>query len=373
VSEHKRGRVRAPLLAVASLAGALVALAPGSALASGKPFLARFHQQLTIAGTKPENKDVNPYGIVVVQRSVGKLERGDVLISNFNDKENEQGTGTTLVQISPKGHLTLFAQIEAGSLPEPCPGGVGLTTALDILPDGYVVVGSLPTTNGKAETATEPGCLIVLSPTGQVVRTIHGGPINGPWDMTEVSDGPFAQLFVTNVLNGTVAKGEEVTEEGTIVRLSFRAGSDEAPRLLSERVIATGFTERTDAEALVVGPTGVGVGRHGTLYVADTQNSRIAAVPDALDRQKPLSGGGKTVSEGGMLKSPLGLTIAPNGDVITANGGDGNIVETTPSGQQVASFETNAEKGGLFGVTLAPESGGVYFVDDKENTLGLLH
>jgi sugar lactone lactonase YvrE len=372
VSERNRGRVGALLFALLSLTTALVALAPGAALASGKPFLAKFHEQSTVASTKPENQDVNPYGIVVVQQSAGRLERGNVLISNFNNRENEQGTGTTLVQISPKGHLSLFAHISAGSLPGPCPGGVGLTTALDILPNGYVVVGSLPTENGKAETAKR-GCLIVLDPSGKVVRTIEGEPINGPWDMTEVSDGPNVDLFVTNVLNGTVENGEKVTEEGTVVRIALRAEQGDAPRLLSERVIATGFAERTDPEALVVGPTGVGVGRHGTLYVADTQNSRIAAVPNALSREKPFPGGGATVSQEGLLKSPLGLTIAPNGDVLTANGGDGNIVETTPSGKQVASFETNAEKGGLFGLTLAPELGGVYFVDDKENTLGLLH
>jgi hypothetical protein len=371
VSEHKRGRVCALLFAVGSLTCSLVVLAPTQALASGKPFLANFHEQSTIAGTKPANKDVNPYGIVVVQRSVGKLERGNVLISNFNNKENEQGTGTTLVQISPKGHLSLFAQIEAGSLPGPCEGGVGLTTALDVLPNGYVVVGSLPTSNGKAESA-KAGCLIVLNPSGRVVRTIAGGPINGPWDMTEVSFGPLAELFVTNVLNGTVKKGEEVTHEGTVVRLLLWAGSDDPPRLLGERVIASGFAERTDPEALVVGPTGVGVGPNGALYVADTLNSRIAAVPNALFREQS-DGTGETVTQGDLLNAPLGLTIAPNGDVLTANGGDGNIVETTPSGKQDAFFETNAEKGGLFGLTLAPEFGGVYFVDDKENTLGLVH
>jgi hypothetical protein len=53
--------------------------------------------------------------------------------------------------------------------------------------------------------------------------------------------------------------------------------------------------------------------------------------------------------------------------------GDGNFVETTPSGRQVASLETDAEKGGLFAMALAPEFGGLHFVDDKENTLGLLH
>ncbi len=115
--------------------------------------------------------------------STGALLKGDILISNFNDEENQQGTGTTLVELTPGGKLSVFAQISASSLPGPCPGGVGLTTALAILPGGYVVVGSLPTSNGKAATA-KAGCLIVLNSSGHVVRTIAGAPINGPWDMT---------------------------------------------------------------------------------------------------------------------------------------------------------------------------------------------
>ena len=96
-------------------------------------------------------------------------------------------------------------------------------------------------------------------------------------------------------------------------------------------MIANGFPERTDPAALVVGPTGVALGEEGTLYVADTQGNRIAAVPGALYRQAPLGGGGITVAAGGYLNSPLGLTLAPNGDILTANANDGNLVETTPS------------------------------------------
>jgi hypothetical protein len=33
----------------------------------------------------------------------------------------------------------------------------------------------------------------------------------------------------------------------------------------------------------------------------------------------------------------LGLAIAPNGDVLTVNAGDGNLVETTPEGVQIAT------------------------------------
>jgi DNA-binding beta-propeller fold protein YncE len=191
--------------------------------------------------------------------------------------------------------------------------------------------------------------------------------------MTEVSFGGFVELFVTNVLNGTVENGEALTPAGTVVRIALSADDDHAPRLLSERVIATGFPERTDPEALVVGPTGVGVGREGTLYVADTASNRIAAVPDALFRDRPLPGAGVTVAEGGLLKGPLGLAIAPNGDILTTNGGNGEIVETTAAGKQLTGADTGAGKGGLFGLTLAPELGGVYFVNDSENTLELLH
>ncbi|HZL48834.1 MAG TPA: hypothetical protein VFC30_07455 [Solirubrobacteraceae bacterium] len=90
---------------------------------------------------------------MLVPTSTGKLTAGDLLVSNFNDKANNQGTGTTIMQIGPAGKPSLFSTISASSLPGSCPGGVGLTTALSVLPGGYVVVGSLPTTNGKSATA----------------------------------------------------------------------------------------------------------------------------------------------------------------------------------------------------------------------------
>jgi len=86
------------------------------------------------------------------------------------------------MQISPGGTVSQFAQIDASSLPSPCPGGVGLTTALAVLRSGWVVVGSLPTTDGTSATA-QAGCLLVLDSTGNVWETIYGTLINGPWDM----------------------------------------------------------------------------------------------------------------------------------------------------------------------------------------------
>lgn len=359
---------------LAALAAALVCalLTPAGSLAAGGSFIAPFTKVSTVGTTVPANEDVNPYGIVNVTQTTGSLVAGNVLISNFNNNENLQGTGTTLVQLTPGGRLSLFAQINPAALPGPCPGGVGLTTALAILPQGYVVVGSLPTENGESETA-QAGCLIVLESSGHPVETISGPPINGPWDMTAVSRAQSTTLFVTNVLNETVEHGETPTDQGTVVRINLRTRPGRIPAVTSTKVIAAGFPERTDPEALVIGPTGVALGAEGTLYVADTQDDRVAAVPRALHRSKILEGGGITVAQGGYLNSPLGMTLAPNGDILTANGGDGDIVETTPAGAEHQPVNTGAGAGGLFGLVVAPTSKGVYFVSDAENALELLH
>jgi hypothetical protein len=327
--------------------------------------------------TVPANGDVNPYGVAVVPRSTGELDEGHVLVSNFNNKANSQGTGTTIVQVSPGGgHAELFAQIDASTLPGPCPGGVGLTTALVVLRSGWVIVGSLPTADGMPATA-KAGCLIVLNSSGKVVETISGGDINGPWDMTALDRGETAVLFVTNVLNGTVAANGGVVDNGNVVRivLSIPEHGSGIPLEMSRTVIASGFKQRTDSMALVIGPTGVGLGEDGTLYVADTLANRITAVSNAVNRHTN-AGTGTPVSTGGALNGPLGLTIAPNGNILVVNSADGNMVETTPGGKQVAVKFVDVTKAGagtLFGLAIRPKNRGVYFVNDGNNTLDLLH
>ena len=379
------------------LLAALLGGASGSVRADPGSFLGRFTTVSVVASTVPANGDVNPYGVAVVRASAGNLVQGDVLVSNFNASSNNQGTGTTIVQVAPSGQQSLFAQIPS-TLPGACPGGVGLTTALVALRSGWVIVGSLPTTNGQAATAGA-GCLLVLNSQGIVVETITGPLINGPWDMTALDLGSLAVLFVTNVLNGTVASSPNVVDQGTVVRILLTSSPGFAPRVLRETVIGSGFPERTDPNALVIGPTGVGFSLFGgndedagtragalnmlgspddrgavdTLYVADSLDNRIAAIPRALVRQGS-AGIGNTVSSGGALNDPLGLTVAPNGHIITANGNDGSLVETTPGGGQIVAKPVNPAGGGsLFGLVVAPGGAGVYLVDDAGNNLDLLH
>jgi len=363
----------------------LVFLAIAAAGDARAAFLDSLSKVDPVASTVPSNGDQNPYGVAIVPRTIGNLIQGHVLVSNFNNNGangGQQGTGTTIVQIAPNGHVDLFAQIQAANLPGPCPGGVGLTTALAVLQSGWVIVGSLPTADGTAGTA-KAGCLIVLNANGKVVKTLSGDSINGPWDMTALDLGGAAVLFVTNVLNGTVKNSPNVVNEGTVVRIllftPFLDGDNDsddhlAPFEISRVTIASGFEERTDLAALVIGPTGVGLGHDGSLYVADSLENRIVRVPDALFRNSS-AGTGQVVSTGMHINDPLGLAIAPNGNILITNGGDGNIVETTPGGTQVA-FKTidNTGIGGgtLFGLAVTPQ-GTVYFVNDGNNMLDLLH
>jgi hypothetical protein len=345
-----------------------------AAATSAAPFLAGLKTVSNVGPTVPANGDINPYGIVQLPTTVGKLTAGDLLISNFNDKANNQGTGTTIVEVSPTGKLSLFAKIDPHKLPGPLPGGVGLTTALSVLPGGYVVVGSLPTTNGKSATAKYGG-LIVLDSTGKPISTITGPNLQGPWDMASSTQGNITNLFVSNALNGGAVKGKSTINNSTVLRIRIQSGPGQAPKVLGQTVIANKIPWRDDPAALVIGPTGVALGSNGTLYVADTLDNRIAAIPQALTRTTPAADAGKTLSVRGKLKQPLGLTLAPNGDILTTNGGDGNMVETTPAGKQLIA-RTADEKtgaGSLFGFVVSSTQNGVYFVDDGDNTLKLLH
>ncbi len=361
--------------AIAAVVTAAAGLLAGAGLASAAPanntsstFIGPLHHIRVISSTVPKNGDVNPYGVAVVPRSGGKLHKGDVLVSNFNDKTNTQGTGTTIVQVNPHGGMSLFAGISDSN----CPGGVGLTTALVVLRNGWVIVGSLPTQHGGMLSGA--GCLIVLDQWGHVQETITGHGIDGPWDMTALDLGNVSELFVTNVLGGIL--GPKNPNGGTVVRLIITSAAHQTPQVLLSTRIGSGFPARTDPNALVIGPTGVGLGRNGTLYVADTLDSSIAAIPNAAFRFSD-DGHGSTVSKGGALNGELGLAIAPNGDILTVNGGDGNMVETTPGGQQVAVKTVDNNQGGagnLFGLAVKPGADAVYFVDDfsADNNLQLL-
>jgi hypothetical protein len=337
----------------------------------------------TLASTISGNGDLNPYGVAQVPATSGVLIKGDILVSNFNNSSNLQGRGTTIVQISPSGTVGLFAQVDPNQLPGPCPGGVGLTSALVALRTGWVIVGSLPTADGTSATA-QAGCLLVLNSMGQVVETFSGRNINGPWGMTVSDSENNVSLFVTNVLNGTVAGGGKVVKQGTVLRLNLSIPKASMPSLKSTTIIGSALPERTDPAELVIGPAGVALSTdHKTLYLADSVDNRIASIQNPITRSTS-AGTGTTVIRGIELgiNCPVGLAITPEDtttdELFAVNANDGILIPMeVPGGYILTPFRLDKQGNppgvdALFGLTFVPNVG-TYFVDDNSNTLNLFH
>jgi hypothetical protein len=359
------------------------ASSPSSTTSTAKPaaaaheptsFLSQLDTTTQVASTVPANGDVNPYGVAIVKTSAGKLTAGDTLVSNFNSKSNVQGTGTTLVQVSPSGSHTLFASLAKLPAGLSCPGGVGLTTAPGILPGGWVVVGSLATAAGGALPSANPaGCLIVVNDQGTPVKTISNKNIAGPWDMAVKSTATSAEVFVSNALGGNTSTdhGVPVTGNCTVVRLDFALSGTAPPALTSTTVVGTHYLWKANKTALVLAPTGLALGGNGTLYVDNTLTNTISAIPQALTRTTALAAIVDAVAAGGALNEPLGMTLAPNGDLVVVNGNDGNAVEFSPAGKQL--FTKTLIKNGagdLFGITTTP-AGGLLAVNDGKNAIDI--
>lgn len=336
-------------------------------------FLGQLNGTTQVASTVPANGDVNPYGVALVRASAGRLMAGDILVSNFNDKSNVQGTGTTIVQVSPAGKISVFANISALPPGRDCPGGIGLTTALGVLPGGWVVVGSLPTMSGGVLPRLDPaGCLIVLNDRGTVAETISNRDIVGPWDLAVRSGVTSAELFVANALGGNVTTHDGIPATGdcTVVRLDLALSASAPPRLTGSTVIGTDFPWRANKAALILAPTGLALSGNGTLYVDDALTDGVSAIPHALTRTTAVTATGSTLSAGGALDGPLGMTLAPNGDLIVVNGNNGDAVEITPAGKQLATKALIKNGAGdLFGIIMAPAGSGILIVNDGTNAL----
>ena len=323
----------------------------------------------------------NPYAIVVAPVSAGKLQSGDVLIDNFNDRNNLQGLGSTIVTFRPTTkQLSLFAAIPR-NLPQ-CPGGVGLTTAMTMLKSGWVIVGSLPSQDGTTKTKGQ-GCLIVLDAQGNVAGTIAGPNINGPWgNMAVIDNGATATLFVSNTGFDVGPPDDEppVLNKATVLRLELSMASGKPPVVTRQTVIGSGFGEQADKDVFIIGPTGLALGKGGVLYVSDALGNRIAAIPDAATRADS-AGTGHDVTKDGLLKRPLAMTTAPNGHLLVTNGLNGQVVEIDPAtGTQIAARWVDANKaqsppgsGDLFGLAMTPSGDGFYYVEDEVNMLVLAH
>ena len=314
------------------------------------------------ASTIPGNGDLNPYGVAFVPAAFpanGATSAGDILVSNFNAKSNTQGTGTTIVSITPDGVQSLFFK---GTAP------LGLTTALGVLAKGFVLVGNLPTDqNGNPL----QGSLIIINKHGTVVNTLtDAAKLDGPWDLTVFESGDLAQVFVSCVLNGTVTRIDlTVSNSGVTVTDMVE--------------IASGYKFGLNKAALVVGPTGLAYDPlTDILYVASTQDNKIYGISHAGSATSSSGKGALVYQDNNHLHGPLGLLIAPNGNLMSSQGDAINastdpaqqseIVEFTKNGTFVGQFSLDSAAGAAFGIAIHKAGKGVVdfaAVNDATNAL----
>lgn len=349
-------------LLFATLYGAGLALSATGAAVAGEltPLLP---PAFVTSPTVPTNGDVNPYGVAFVPDGFprfGMIAPGDLLVSNFNNSDNLQGTGTTIVKIVPNANPVTFFQ--GGP-------GLGLSTALGVLRAGFVIVGSVPTSDGKFATI-KPGSLLVINRNGGLVAqwTPAMANIDGPWDLTIFDQGNRAKIFVSNVLNGTV------------VRLDVSI-DDDGVHLNRSTQIASGYPFRGDQAALVVGPTGLAYDPQlDILYVASTVDNAIFAVSGAGSSQHDGGKGVVIYADNAHLRGPIAMALGPNGHLFVANGDAINadpkkpseIIEFTPQGRFVAQFSVDPVQASAFGLAFAqPSHEFVRFaaVDDNTNSI----
>jgi hypothetical protein len=348
---------RVSLLAAALL---LVSAFPRQAQAEGEGG-AFLPDQVRVVSTVPPNGDVNPYGVAFVPPHFplgGGANPGDILVSNFNSSQNLQGTGTTITRVTPNAAPTVFFQ---GQAP------LGLSTALNILREGFVLVGNFPSPDGTCGSAT-PGSILIINSKGLQIGSIANSSwINGPWDSTLFDQGNSAKFFIANGLTGT------------IVRLDLKVGPG-GVTVASAAQIASGYTHVCDAVTFVDSPTGLVYDpKTDVLYVASTADNAVYAVADAGERKHDAGMGKLIYADPLHLHGPLGMVRAPNGHLIVANNDAINpdpnqtseVVEFTIGGEFVKEISMDPNGGGSFGlaVTVSGDKAQFAAVDDNVNDL----
>ena len=319
--------------------------------------------------TVPPNGDVNPYGVAFVPHDFNSpgssLRPGDILVSNFNNSNNLQGTGTTIVRIGADGSFSTFFTTPNAMLGGP---GTGLTTALAVLKKGFVLVGSMPSSDGTVN-VNDPGSLLVIDGKGNLLSMIADPTINGPWDMTVDDRGGNAFVFVSNALNGTVT------------RLDLQVGGPGAVKVMKKTVIASNYQHQPDSVTFVDGPTGLVYDQdHDVLFVASTEDNAVFAVQNAEKTTTSQGTGSIVYTDMTHLHGALGMAMAPNGHLLVTNNdainSDPNqpseIVEFTLTGQFITQLSVDPNQGGSFGLAVNTKDHVATFAAVDDNTASLL-
>ena len=315
----------------------------------------------TIGSTvDPVNGDVNPYGLDIARSSAGLLQAGDLVVCNFNDAANVQGTGTTIIALHPHPGASPI-HIAQASVLTGC-------DALALADNDFIW-------NAAFATDDNP----IFSPSGVLETTLGNGPFHGPFGQAFApASGPF----------GVAAFYESNAGTGSIVRIGIHANGT-----FGFEVIVTGFPVNHGVPGSILGPSGLQYdAKHDRLYVVDGTNnalyafcgiSTIAAhgiTVHGTTFSGPFAGRAHLIFAGAPLNGPISSALLPDGHLVLGNTLDPNgknlMVEIAPSGHvlDIRNVDTGAA-GAIFGMVASGhdiDDLKLYFNDDNANAVEVL-
>ncbi len=307
-----------------------------------------------------KHHQLNPYGLTVAPSTAGDFTKGDLVVCNFNKKNNVQGTGYTIVALHPtRGSQPLL--VSDSKTLDGC-DALALGPADDIWAAAF-------SANDNP----------VLSSTGQLEVNISGKPF----------DRPFGQIFAAHGgASGAPVFYETNARSGTVVRINLGSA-------FTYDVIGAGFAVNDGKPGSIFGPSGLAYDdRNDTLFIVDGTNDTVVAfenvstIPaggitvakDGRTFGGPSAANARLVYAGAPLNGPISSALLFNGNLVIGNTGNGDgrnvMVEMTPHGTILAT--RNVDKGAagaLFGMVATgnnAEDVKIYFNDDNHNELRVL-
>lgn len=347
-------------MALASLPLQLNSANPLSTLAPDVNIFGHLHHSTTIGSTvDPVNGDQNPYGLAIANATTSRITKGDLLACNFNDKANIQGNGTTIEVLHPFAGAKPRRLVADRSL-KGC-AAIALGPRNDIWAAAY-------TANDNP----------IVSPDGQVVTALRGGPWHGPFGQAfSARAGPFgvAAFYESNALDGSIIRINIHSNGFTFDKIV--AGPDVNHGVPGSILAPSGLTYDSARDTLYI-IDGNDLGRvyaisHVSLVrpngiIVSSKTDQCFFGPDARY--------GRQVYHGAPLNAPISADLLYNGDLVLGNTFDNRLIQLSPSGRVMGVMNVDSgPPGALFGIAVQgtnADNTRIYFNDDNDNSIKVL-
>ena len=303
----------------------------------------------------PNTGGVNPYGLVVAPSTAGVLDTGDLVVCDFNDAGNVQGTGTEIVAIDPA----------VGSMDRHVTGGPRLRgcDALALAPDDTIWAADF-----------EANDVPIISSSGKLLTPELNGPWHNPFGIAFSSDPNVPAFYVSNA------------SDGSLVRIGLSP-------MITFTVIATGFPVNLGRPGSILAPSGLNYyAPMDRLYVVDGTNNALYAIDNVsqvaangikvtgFTFSGPNAASAHVLFHGKPLNGPISSAILPGGHIVLGNTTDPNgfnkMVEFNSAGMLLDVKNVDKGVGGaIFGMAatgMSPADAKLYFNDDNSNDLVVL-